>query len=287
MSAAGTVAVALDRAARLLAPFAGDDARLEAEVLLAHALGIDRAHVIARLRDLLSPGETAAFDALLGRRTNREPLAYVTGHREFYAIDFAVTPEVLIPRPETETLVERALRAIAARDGRALVVDVGTGSGAIAVAIALHAPGARIIATDASPAALAVAERNAGAAGVAPRIEFRQADLLEGVPLVDIIVANLPYVAESNWAALPPELRDWEPRDALVGGTDGTAVIRRFLDQAPAHLQPGGVLIAEIGDRQGAALLAAARRRFPAAGCYIERDFAGLDRMLVVEMLGG
>lgn len=287
MSAAGTVAVALDRAARLLAPFAGDDARLEAEVLLAHALGIDRAHVTARLRDLLSPDETAAFDALLGRRTNREPLAYVTGHREFYAIDFAVTPEVLIPRPETEMLVERALRAIAARDGRALVVDVGTGSGAIAVAIALHAPGARIIATDASPAALAVAERNAGAAGVAPRIEFRQADLLEGVPLVDIIVANLPYVAESDWAALPPELRDSEPRDALVGGTDGTAVIRRFLDQAPAHLQPGGVLIAEIGDRQGAALLAAARRRFPAAGCYIERDFAGLDRMLVVEMLGG
>lgn len=287
MSAAGTVAVALDRAARLLAPFAGDDARLEAEVLLAHALGIDRAHVIARLRDLLSPGETAAFDALLGRRTNREPLAYITGHREFYAIDFAVTPEVLIPRPETEMLVERALRAIAARDGRALVVDVGTGSGAIAVAIALHAPDARIIATDASPAALAGAERNAGAAGVAPRIEFRQADLLEGVPLVDIIVANLPYVAESDWAALPPELRDWEPRDALVGGTDGTAVIRRFLDQAPAHLQPGGVLIAEIGDRQGAALLAAARRRFPAAGCYIERDFAGLDRMLVVEMLGG
>jgi release factor glutamine methyltransferase len=282
-----TVADVLARAAAALAGISGDDARLEAELLLAHAMRVDRAHVIARLHEALAPDDGVAFDVLLTRRLNREPLAYITGHREFYGIDLMVTPDVLIPRPETEMLVEGALREIAERGGDAVVVDVGTGSGAIAIAIAANAPRARVVALDASPAALALAEANAGTAGVLDRIDFRRGDLLDAMGMADVIVANLPYVSAAEWAALPPEIRDHEPRAALDGGEDGMDVMRRLIATAAPHLAPGGVLIAEIGAGQGKDLLDAARARFPAADCYIEPDFAGLDRMLVIRTLGG
>lgn len=284
---AATVAAVLHAAALELAPISGDDARLEAEVLLAHAMGVDRAHVIAALHEPLTPAASDGFRTLLGRRLAREPLAYITGHREFYGIDFAVERSVLIPRPETEMLVEFALAEISRRGGAASVIDVGTGSGAVAVAIAAHATGARVVATDASAASLAVARRNASAAGVEQRIEFREGDMLAGAPQVDIIVANLPYVSGRAWAALPPEIRDHEPHGALVGGDDGTEVIERLLADAPAHLLPGGVLAAEIGDEQGARLLSAAHGSFGRVDCYIEQDFSGLDRMLVIRTVGG
>jgi release factor glutamine methyltransferase len=184
-------------------------------------------------------------------------------------------------------LVQAALREIDARAGDTAVIDVGTGSGAIAIAIAANAPRARIVAIDASSTALAVAKANAHAVGVFDRIDFRRGDLLEDAPSADVLVANLPYVSEAEWAALPPEIRDYEPRTALVGGADGTDVIRRLIAAAPPHLAPGGVLFAEIGAPQGQELLAAARARFPGADCYIEPDFAGLDRMLVLRTLGG
>lgn len=251
-------------------------------MLLAHSLGIDRAHLLARLREPFEPMPALVFESLVMRRVQREPLAYITGSREFYGIEFACTRAALIPRPETELLVDLALAEIQERGDGWSVVDVGTGSGAIAVAIATGSVATHVVATDASLEALALARRNAERAGVADRIEFVQGDLLETRGAFDLIVANLPYVSEGEWQALAPELREWEPRNALVGGERGTEVIERLLEQAVAHLRPGGVLALEIGDTQGIRLAACARSCFPAADIRVRTDLAGLDRMLVV-----
>lgn len=251
-------------------------------MLLAHSLGIDRAHLLARLREPFEPMPALVFESLVMRRVQREPLAYITGSREFYGIEFACTRAALIPRPETELLVDLALAEIQERGDGWSVVDVGTGSGAIAVAIATGSVATHVVATDASLEALALARRNAERVGVADRIEFVQGDLLETRGAFDLIVANLPYVSEGEWQALAPELREWEPRNALVGGERGTEVIERLLEQAVAHLRPGGVLALEIGDTQGIHLAACARSCFPAADIRVRTDLAGLDRMLVV-----
>jgi release factor glutamine methyltransferase len=272
---------AIRTAAAQLAPIS-DEARVEAELLVAQALRTDRTHLLARSAEQLDVSARSGLDALIGRRLAREPLAYILGRREFYGIDFAVTPAVLIPRPETETLVERALAEIQRRGGQCHVVDVGTGSGAIAIAVASHAPNATIVAVDASGAALALAARNAAAAGVRERIQFRQGDLLEGCGVVDVIVANLPYIQEGEWPALPPEIRDYEPRCALVGGAEGTEIIEELLRTAGAHLATGGAIAAEIGCTQGARLSTCAAAAFAGAEICVEKDYAGLDRMLVV-----
>jgi release factor glutamine methyltransferase len=250
-------------------------------VLLAYALGIDRAHLLADLRSSLPPEQTATFDALLRRRTAREPLAYIVGQREFYGIEIACSPAALIPRPESEMLVDLALEE-ARRRGEARIVDVGAGTGAIAVAIALNAPNARVLATDVSDAALALARRNVERHGVESRVELRKADLFDVLGAFDVIVANLPYVSEGDWRALAPELRDHEPKTALAGGETGAEIIEAMLRQAPPHLAPGGVLAAEIGAAQGAAVLRAAHEAFPEAAACVIKDLAGLDRMLVV-----
>lgn len=281
-STAPAIALALQSAAAQLTNAASDDARLEAEVLLAHALGVDRAHLLADLRSSLSPEQAAAFDALLRRRTAREPLAYIVGHREFYGIEIACSPAALIPRPESEMLVELALEEARRRDGEIRIADIGTGTGAIAVAIASTAPNARVVATDVSDGALALARRNVERHGVEARVELRKADLLDGLGAFDVIIANLPYVSEADWRALASELRDREPRTALLGGETGTEMIERMLKQAPEHLAPGGVLAAEIGAAQGEAMLRAARASFPDAAACVMKDLAGLGRVLVV-----
>jgi release factor glutamine methyltransferase len=260
-----------------------DDARLEAEVMLAYALGVDRAHLLARLDDSLHPSQIARFDGLLQRRLAREPLAYVTGVREFYGIPILCSPAALIPRPATELLVDVALEAIRKRDGRARVADVGTGSGAVAVAIAANAPRERVVAIDSSPDALRLAERNARQANVEGRVEARPGDLLAGTEMLDVIVANLPYVTEAQWHTLAPEIRKYEPREALVGGIRGTEIIERLIEQAPQHLLAGGLLAMEIGDAQANRLLERARRAFPRATRRVLKDLAGLDRVLVVQ----
>jgi release factor glutamine methyltransferase len=251
-------------------------------VLLAHTLGIDRAHLLADLWNALSPEQTAAFDVLLARRQAREPLAYIIGHREFYGIEIVCSPAALIPRPESEMLVDLALDEAGRRRGEIRIVDVGTGSGAIAIAIAMNAPSARVLATDVSDATLALARPNIERHGVESRVELGKADLLDGLGVFDVIVANLPYVSERDWRSLAPELRDHEPKTALVGGETGTEIIEAMLRQAPPHLAPGGVLAAEIGDTQGAAVLRTAREAFPEAAACVMKDLAGLDRMLVV-----
>jgi release factor glutamine methyltransferase len=278
------VAELLHDAAGQLAAAGIDDGRLESEVLLAHAMGIDRAHLLAAMREAVPVPASASFASMLGRRLAREPLAYITGRREFYGIDFACGPVALIPRPETEMLVDVALAEVRARGAELRVVDVGTGSGAIAVTIAVCASETRLIATETSPDALAPARENARRRGVADRVELHVADLLAGAGQCDVILANLPYVSESDWRALPPEIRDHEPRAALAGGPRGTEIIERLLRDAPAHLAPGGVLACEIGDTQGNALAAAARSAFPSAQICVEKDLAGHDRVLVVRL---
>lgn len=282
-----TVAETLHAAARRLDSAGIDDARLEAEVLLAFACGIDRAHLLASLPDAIAPEAVPRFESLLARRLAHEPLAYIVGHREFYGIDVACGPGALIPRPETEMLVEIALDEVRERGSGIRIVDVGTGSGAIAIAIAVNAPGAHIVAIEASPEALAVTRRNVEQHGLDRRIELRRGDLLEGAGIFDVIVANLPYVSEADWSELAPEIRDHEPRGALVSGPTGTEVVERLLEVAPMHLAIGGVLAAEIGDTQAERVLNAARRRFPGARSCVMKDLGGRDRMLVVRIARG
>ena len=281
-----TIAEAVHEAARRLREAAGEDARLEAEVLLAHVLRIDRSHLLARLRDQLPLDASSVFDALVRRREACEPLAYIVGHREFYGMDIVCWDDALVPRPETEMLVDLALEEIERRGDALRIIDVGTGSGAVAVAIAEHAPGVRIIAADASEDALAVAAKNIRAYNLQSRVTVRHVDLLDGAGVFDLIVANLPYVRDDEWQTLPPEIRDHEPRAALVGGTLGTEIIERLIAQAPAHLASGGVVAAEIGETQGDSLLAFARRFFPDATAYVMKDLEGKDRILVIRREG-
>jgi release factor glutamine methyltransferase len=274
----------LDAARAIYRDTRSDEASLEGELLLCRALGIDRAHLYQRLNDPL--GDSAgAFIALVDRRRGHEPLAYIVGRREFFGLDFEVSPAALIPRPETETLVE-AVIDFANERFRGIpftIADIGVGCGTIAVAVAEALPNARVIATDQSVEALTLASRNAEAHGVAARIEFRQGDLLEPLTeLVDVIAANLPYVTTADWEHLPPEIRDHEPRAALDGGLDGLRVIERLLRAAPAYLRPGGALFAEIGDGQGEAASAIANDVFAGAKVEIAHDLAGKDRVLVV-----
>ena len=213
----------------------------------------------------------------------REPLAYVLGSREFYGLDFRVTPAVMVPRPETETLVEEALAWARARSAPITVADVGTGSGCIVVSLAVHLPDARFLATDVSPAALAVAEENARRHGVAGRVRLLPGHLLEPLPgPVDLVVANLPYIPRGRIDSLQPEVRDHEPREALDGGPDGTDLLRPLLRQAGAYLRPGAALMLEIDEEQGATMAQAARG-LPCGGRPRAPRPAGQDRVLIVE----
>jgi len=277
-----TLAEALHSAQARLREAGIDDADLEAEVLLRHALGLDRAHLYARLRENIDEERRSAFQRLVERRLAHEPTAYIVGHREFYGIDLEVTPDALIPRPETELLVDEALRI--APDGPFAIADVGTGCGALAIALAMRLPQATIYAIDSSERALALADRNVERLGLASRVRLLPGDLFDPLPEpVDLIVANLPYVKTSDWQALPPEIREHEPREALDGGPDGTAALDRLLSAAPSRLRPGGRVLAEIGWDQGERLSTVARMLFPTARIDVKKDLAGLDRILVVE----
>lgn len=253
-----------------------------AQALLAHVVGRGRAWLLAHPEAPLSPDQSARFLALLGRAADGEPLAQLVGEREFYGLPFAVTPDVLIPRPETESLVDAVLAWAQAHDQPApRLVDVGTGSGAIAITLALKLPQARVFAVEVSPEALAVARCNAARHGVAGRVGFVLGNLLGALSgPFDAIIANLPYVNSEEIAAL--EVGRWEPRVALDGGADGLDLIRALLRQAPARLAPGGLLALEIGYDQGALALALCCEAFPAARVTLRPDLAGLARIVTV-----
>src|SRR5581483_10451510 len=199
------------------------------------------------------PADAAQFAGMVARRAQREPLAYIIGHQEFYGLDLIVDRRVLIPRPETEHVVEHALQALKkVPHPDAIIADVGTGSGAIALALARHTQRVRIIATDVSPDALAVAQLNAARLHLEDRIEFRNTDLLEGIQVpLDVLTANLPYIPLERFAQLPREIRDYEPRMATIAGLDGLSVIRRLLQQLEAHVTRSSIVLLEISEEQG------------------------------------
>lgn len=301
--------------------------RLDAELLLAEALGMSRVELYTNHERPLTTGEVDRFRELLRRRAAREPVAYILGKREFWSLELAVDRRVLIPRPETETLVETAVRACTgrlaaavgptryeadaetsghlvaappvdepqpaepraqARSTRAVsllaerVLDIGTGSGAIAVALAVELPGLAIVATDESAATLEVAPRNAARHGVAERIDFRCGDLfaaLAGDEIFDVIVSNPPYVKDHEISAMEPEVRDWEPRGALCSGPDGMRETSRIIDGAARHLKRDGWLLLEVGTQADDV-----RTRLLGSGWRDVRSFsdlAGHDRVIV------
>jgi release factor glutamine methyltransferase len=256
-------------------------ARLDAEVLLAHALAIERIRLyMDHDKPLAAPELTRVRDSVR-RRLAGEPVAYITGAREFWSLPFTVSRAVLVPRPETEILVELALELIRRRQWgppSPIIVDVGTGSGAIAVACGRELPGATIVGVDRDAAALEVARQNAASLGV--ELALLEGDLL--APLApdlrpDLVVSNPPYVASGDLSRLAPEVRDWEPRQALDGGVDGLEVIRRLVPQAIARLAPGGWLALEVGEGQASAV----RALLEAQGLVdpvVRRDLAGVER---------
>jgi release factor glutamine methyltransferase len=266
---------------------------LDAQVLLAHVIAVPRATLLAFPERALVPADADRYARLIARRVAREPVAHLTGHREFMGLDFLTDARALIPRPETELLVEAALAEIRARLAGAetqtappVVADVGTGSGAIAVSIAALEPRLpHVYATDLSADALALAGENARHLGVADRVTLLQGDLLGPLPApVDLLLANLPYVAPRDASQLPTDVARYEPALALYGHADGLGHFRRLFTDAPAHLRPGAVLMLEFGYDQRAAIESLARTAFPQSTVRVGADYAGWDRYVIVRV---
>ncbi|MBN2146708.1 MAG: peptide chain release factor N(5)-glutamine methyltransferase [Anaerolineales bacterium] len=257
---------------------------LDAQTLLAHVCGKNRTWVLAHPEARLTAEQETAWAKALRRLGEGEPLPYVLGEWEFYGLAFQVTRDVLIPRPETELLVERALAWLRANPKRRRAVDVGTGSGCIAIALAAHVGNLRLIASDLSLDALRVAQRNAQRHHLAGKINFVQCDLLSPLPMdkdthsIDLLCANLPYIPHDTLKNLP--IFGQEPRLALDGGKDGLDHIRRLLSQASQRLARGGLALLEIEARQGEAVLELARGVFPLAEICLQRDLAGHERLI-------
>jgi release factor glutamine methyltransferase len=250
-----SIAKAIQESAEQLRAGGVNESRLEASLLLSHTIGRDRAFLIAHDDQELSKDQWQTFAAFVSRRASGEPLQYLTGHQEFFKLDFAVTPDVLIPRPETELIVEAALDLFPA-DAEFSFADVGTGSGCIAISILHERPRSRATTIDQSARALQVAERNAEAYQVVKRMRLVQSDLLRGLgprDAFDLMVSNPPYVPNGELNALQREVRR-EPQTALAGGDDGLDVIRRLMDEAPSHLAADGYLIFEFGINQDEAI---------------------------------
>lgn len=262
---------------------ASDSAALDAQVLLCAVLKVERAYLLAHPEQTLTDDQQTRFDAFIARAADGEPLAYILGRRPFYDRELIVTPDVLIPRPETEHLLEAAL-AFARQHPGCMAVDIGTGSGALAVTLAALSPSTGVHALDVSPAALNVAQQNAALHQA--RIQFWLGNLLtplieQGIK-VDLVMANLPYIATDDLPDLA--VTRYEPRLALDGGADGLDLVRRLLEQAPNVCNPGGLILLEIGADQGAATVDLGRAAFPNADVSIIKDLAGLDRIIQIAL---
>lgn len=256
-----------------------DSPRLDAEVLLSSVLKKDRIFLYVHFDEPLMAEELAAYKALIKRRVAREPVAYILGHREFMKLDFKVDRSVLVPRPDTEILVQAVLDRLP--EGGQRVADIGTGSGAIAISLAYYRPELRVTATDISAAALAVAGENAAALGVTERVEFAEGNLLE--PLTGkyaAVVSNPPYVSKADMEALMPEVKNWEPHGALYGGPDGLDFYRQLAKESGNYLEPGGLIALEVGLGE-AALAAGMLEENGFSEIEIKRDYAGIERVVM------
>lgn len=281
-----TILDLINRSADYLKSKGSETSRLDAELLLAETLSINRVDLYVRFEQPLNGGEVDRYRELIRRRGQGEPVAYILGRAAFRNLIFRVDPHVLVPRPETEHVVEAVLVILSEREWARppAVLDVGTGSGAIAVALAHEYPDASYIATDASAEALQLARENADAAGVADRVEFTRSDMFAGLdPLntFDVIVSNPPYIADDEWPQLPPDVREFEPEAALRAGADGLDYYRLLAAEAPQFLKPRGCLVMEIGHTQGLAVseLLKATGRF--AEIDIEQDYGSRDRVVI------
>jgi release factor glutamine methyltransferase len=257
--------------------------RLDAEVLLAETLGVNRVGLYTHYDQPLQPDELARFKKLILRRLKREPVAYILGKREFWSLSFKVTPSVLIPRPETEILVAEALKTLAQLDGKEIsILEIGTGSGAISVALARELPAARVVATDLSAKALALAEENALQHTVRAQIQFLQGDLFQPLPKgsdFSLVITNPPYVPRGDFPSLMPEVRDFEPRMALDGGVDGLDFFRRALPRVGEFLNSGGWFLAEMGEGQDQKILKMAEKSPDLDSFESVKDLAGIRRV--------
>lgn len=261
-----------------------DEAGLDARLLAQLVLGWDAARFLTASDQPPPPDFAVRFGVLVARRVAREPVAYITGRQEFWDLTFEVSPAVLIPRPETEFIVETALEWFPGRDCQLSICDVCTGSGCLAVALAHERPLAAIVATDVSAHALEVARRNAEHHGVATRMRFVQSDLLQQVDArFDLIVSNPPYVPERDWPTLQPEVRDYEPAIALLAGEDGITVIRRLLAQSVAALNPRGVLMFEFGFGQAPVVAELISNTAGLTIVGLKRDLQGIARTAIVQ----
>jgi len=282
-----TLTETLNSAAIILSTAGITNARLDAEVLLAHIIRKDRVWLITHRDDVLGDNPQQDFDDAIRRRIRREPLQHIIGSQEFWGLEFKVTPDVLIPRPETEFIIEAALAIVHKRNQQVRIIDLCTGSGCIAVSLAKELTSANVIATDASEKALAVARENARNHGVADRIRYLEGDLFDPLEELDIrgqidfIVSNPPYVRAGDMATLQPEVKDYEPLMALIAGPEGTEIAQRIIKHATEYLKKNGALIMEMGLGQAEALI----NMVEATGTYakpeILKDLAGIERVLV------
>ena len=261
------------------------DAGIEAQVLLRYALGIDQATFHASPDRELSDEDAEGFERIVERRIGGEPLSYITGHREFYGLDFVVTPDVLVPRQETELLVEAVLGYTRSRGDYALTIaDIGTGSGCIAVALGHHLPNATVYATDVNRGALCVAEENIRRHRMEGRVHLRPGDLFEALDgPVDVVASNPPYLSNDEAADLPPDVQR-EPRIALAAGSDGMDVLSRLIVGAQEYVKHGGLLAMEIDPQRLEAVERLAGRTFPGNEIGVVKDHAGLDRVMMVRV---
>lgn len=267
-----------------------DTPRLDAEVLLMEALGWSREDLCRNPEGELSEAQAQRFESLVSRRLQAEPVAYVTGTQEFWSLDFRVTPDVLIPRPETEHLVEIVVAFLASRPGPCRVLEIGTGSGAVAVCLARECAEAEIWATDVSAPALDVARDNASRHGVDGKIQWLRGDLFAPVQGLagwfDVLVSNPPYVPGGEIGGLRRDVRDWEPLLALDGGADGMDFYRRFASEGARHLREGGLLAVEVGVEQGATVSRLFDAQAELGRIRVRQDYAGLPRVVTAERIG-
>jgi release factor glutamine methyltransferase len=264
-----------------LAASGSDSARLDADVLLMHSLGIERARILSHPERTVSRRQQRDFSDLIERRKKGEPVSYILGKKEFWSLDFKVTPDVLIPRPETECLIEEVLRHYSASSGGLRICDIGTGSGIIAIALAKELPGISVSATDISPDALAVATDNAIRHGVSEKIVFFETDILAGVPgNFDVICSNPPYISEEDYPSLPEGIRHFEPKVALLSQEKGLAMHRKIIAEGAHRLNAGGRIFIEIGEGQKEAVASF----FGEEGVYCDiacrKDYSGTERVV-------